>query len=328
MATIDMSLYSDTQDALDTVTRDATNGDIFVYPDGWSETLSATLSLATYGTPTFSAGLMFYSPAGETATISGAATYSVWDFSAVEGIVFDGLNIGNCGSAQILRFDRFCAVRNCKIYGSSGTGLSGSVTVSNCWFDDLGIAGSATFCNCLFTNGATNSFSYAVNGGTVMRSCFLLSGTSTGSRATSNINCSFLTTGTGNAISMRSINGFLIAGNLIEGFTTGIKYDNVGTEVSPGDVSQNAFTDCTTNIDAAEFDNYLIGNESLGAALFDKTGSITSFASRLAYFNPVDQGNVYTGMDGGLVKGAVQPASGGVAAVHPLISFSHPLGQQ
>jgi hypothetical protein len=319
--------YGDLQHALDTVTRDATNGDRFNIKAGTSEILAATLGLGTYGTPTFSAGLMFsgYTSAegdGGIGVIDGNATYAVWNFGSVEGIIFDGVNVGNCGSAAVITTDRFCAIRNSKIYGTSGSGLVGSSLIaSNCWFDDIGTIGhSGVAIDCLFTNGASNSFTTGHSGSTLVRSCFKLTSTSAGSNATYAINNSFYTTGSGKALSKRSINVQEQSGNLIEGFATGIAFDNVGTEVCPGWVNNNAFYGCTTDIAAAEFDDDWV-NESLGAGLFDLSGSITSFADRLVYFNPVDQGNVYTALDGGMVKGAVQPArsagGGGTSMIGP-----------
>jgi hypothetical protein len=117
-------------------------------------------------------------------------------------------------------------------------------------------------------------------------------------------------TGTGEGIRVRDIYGPGYEANLIQGFATGISGVSAG-EASAGLAYQNAFYDCTTNISnvANELDN-----ESLSANLFDLSGSITSFEDRLRYFNPVNQGSVYTGMPGGLVKGAVQPAITPLAA--------------
>lgn len=50
--------FGDLQYALDTVTRDGTNGDRFNVKAGTAEVLTAALSLATYGTPTEAAPLV------------------------------------------------------------------------------------------------------------------------------------------------------------------------------------------------------------------------------------------------------------------------------
>lgn len=71
MATIDMSLYTDTQDALDNVTRDTTNGDVFEYPDGWTETTTGNLDFSLYGNPTALAPLEMKGLGANTITLGG-----------------------------------------------------------------------------------------------------------------------------------------------------------------------------------------------------------------------------------------------------------------
>ncbi|HAD58027.1 MAG TPA: hypothetical protein DCG12_02105 [Planctomycetaceae bacterium] len=315
--------YGDLQYALDSIYRDTTNGDRINIKSGTAEILEDELDITTYGTPSFGAGLYF---AGYTSTegdggvgeIDGDAYgFSVWNKTSVEGIVWDSLIIGNTDTADILYMDRMCEVRNCKIYGTSGNGVRGQVGHWRNWYDDIGSAGVTGspqgVVDCLFTNGSTNSFTVAVQGSFVTRSCFKLSGTSTGvGDGTIIVNNSFHTTGTGNAVDTRSIFSYHYVGNLVQGFTDGLQYDQT-TEMTPGSYHDNAFYDCTNNVTSADFNGagYNSGNETLSSNLFDLSGSITSFADRLTYFNPVDQGNVYTGMSGGLVKGAVQPTSGG-----------------
>lgn len=315
--------YGDLQYALDSITRDATNGDRINIKAGTAEILTGELDITTYGTPSFGAGLYF---AGYTSTegdggvgeIDGnAGNFSVWNKNTVEGIVWDSLIIGNTGTADILYMDRMCAVRNCKIHGTSGNGVRGQVSHWRNWYDDIGGTGVASspqgVFDCLFTNGATNSFTSAVSGGTVCRSCFKLSGTSDGIDAGGIVvNNSFYTTGTGEAVDSRSIFSYHYVGNLVQGFTYGLRYHQA-SEMTPGSYHDNAFYDCTNNVTSADFNGtgYNSGNETLSSDLFDLSGSITSFEDRLTYFNPVDQGNVYTGMPGGLVKGAIQPAASG-----------------
>lgn len=105
--------YGDVQYALNTVTRDATNGDVFHVKAGTAEVLAATLSLATYGTPTAAAPLCF---AGYTSTagdggigeISGAGTYPIFNSSTLDYIHFTDMKLGNTGSAQLIRLDDGC----------------------------------------------------------------------------------------------------------------------------------------------------------------------------------------------------------------------------
>ena len=329
--------YGDLQYALDSITRDTTNGDQINIKAGTAEILTATLDVSTYGTPTFAAGLAFvgYTSAendGGVGEIDGDGIYGIWINSTAEGVVFKDLTLGNCGSADVINFDRFCSLRRCKIHGTTADGVDASATTSaiECWFTDIGGKGiasqSISAVDCLFTNG-TNTFTAASNASVHIRCCFSLTSTSDAIDNGTGIpvqtsNCSFYTTGTGSAISCRPIYGVVIEGCLFQGWGTAIDY-SATTEIAPGGYNFCVFYDNTTDADSAEFDGLNEFNESLGANLFDLSGSITSFADRLTYFNPVDQGNVYTDMPGGLVKGAVQPASGGgggAGTLHPLRS--------
>lgn len=320
--------YGDLQYALDTITRNATTGDRINIKAGTAEVLTATLDVSTYGTPIFGAGLAFvgYTTAegdGGIGEIDGDATYSIWNLTSVEGITFCDLTVGNCGSGVVLAFDRFCSVKNCKVHTTTGNGITGQAGLQRAWLDNIGGVGigSSTYAyDCLFTNG-TNKFSAASTSGALARCCFKLDSTShavdlSTSRIATLNHCSFYTTGTGQAIKLRPIYAYIIEACLIEGFSTGIDYSTT-TDKTTSAHNYCAFYDNTTDADSAEFSDLAVGNEFLGANLFDLSGSITSFADRLTYFNPVDQGNVYTGMPGGLVKGAVQPASSGGGSGYP-----------
>ena len=87
MATIDMSSYTDTQDALDNVTRDSTNGDVFEYPDGWTETTTGNLDFSLYGNPTTSAPLEMKGLGANTITLGGS-----W-IRSNDYIILNNLNI-------------------------------------------------------------------------------------------------------------------------------------------------------------------------------------------------------------------------------------------
>lgn len=317
--------FGDLQYALDSIYRDTTNGDRINIKAGTAEVLEGELDISAYGTPTFGAGLAFvgYTSAendGGVGEIDGDETYSIWVQSSAEGVIFKDLTIGNCGSEDVINFDRFCSVRRCKIHGTTADGVDASTTSSaiECWFTNIGGKGIASQAiaafDCLFTNGS-NTFTAATNASVNVRCCFSLTSTSNAIDNGTNIitntsNCSFYTTGTGSAIKCRPIYGTMIEGCLFQGWGTAIDYSST-TEVAPGGYNNCAFYDNTTNADSADFDGLNYNNESLSANLFDLSGSISSFADRLTYFNPVDQGNVYTDMPGGLVKGAVQPAASG-----------------
>ena len=332
--------YGDLQYALDSITHDTTNGDRINIKSGTAEVLTGTLDYTTYGTPSFQYPLHYegYTSVegdGGVGDIDGDGLYSIHDESTFEGMQFRNLTLGNCGSNRVLGVDRFSGVHFCKIHTTSGDGIQSfggtSTAVSNTWFDNIGGYGTVSINSvhdCLFTNGATHSFNYGISGqGTrlnvVSRCCFKLSGTSGGIYGTTVTywdirHNSFYTTGTGDAVRIRDVYGGGTEANLIQGFTTGINaYSTAIPESSAGLTYQNAFYDCTTNIANVGWE---LDNESLSANLFDLSGSITSFADGLTYFKPVNQGNVYTGMPGGLVKGAIQPTGGSGASSYSFFS--------
>lgn len=136
--------FGDLQYALDTKTRDATNGDRFNIKAGTAEVLTAALSLATYGTPTPAAPLWIH---GYTATagdggigeIDGAGAYGILNFYGVsKGYFFaKDMKMGNCGGNYIVSsYDTQPAqLHNCEIYGNNGQSaimLGYASIVSNC----------------------------------------------------------------------------------------------------------------------------------------------------------------------------------------------------
>lgn len=152
--------FGDLQYALDTVTRDATNGDRFNVKAGTAEVLAAGLSLATYGTPSNAAPLVIQ---GYTATagdggigeIDGDGTYSIYSSAANsnKNIYLVDLKMGNSGAAVVVTFYQTSVMHNCEIYGSSaayGAYITASNKISNCYFHDL------TGGECLRLNGANN----------------------------------------------------------------------------------------------------------------------------------------------------------------------------
>jgi hypothetical protein len=322
--------YGDLQYALDSIYQDTTNGDRINIKSGTAEVLTGTLDYTTYGTPSISLPLHYegYTSAegdGGVGEIDGDGLYSIHDQSTFEGMHFRNLTLGNCGYNSVLEIDRFCGVHFCKIHTTSGNGVvsngTTSTAITHTWFDNIGGYGTVSINSvhdCLFTNGATHSFNYGISGqgsklNVVSRCCFKLSGTSGGIYGSTTTYWdirynSFYTTGTaGTAVKYREVYGSNTEANLVQGFTNGLTGYSSG-EYGSGLVLNNAFYDCTTNLSNVTNE---LNNESLSANLFDLSGSISSFADRLTYFNPVDQGNVYTAMPGGLVKGAIQPAASG-----------------
>jgi hypothetical protein len=331
--------YGDLQYALDTMTRDATNGDRINIKSGTAEVLTAAIDLTTYGTTGFGAPLIlqgYTSSAGDggIGEIDGNATYSIVSNSTYENMYFIDLKMGNCGSAaDVIRIDRFCGVYDCEIHGCTGNGIAiqnGHSHVSGCHFHNIGAAGvlalrpNVAVVGCYFKNG-TNKFTNAIqqdeNADTmaIVNNIISLDSTSNGIICDqfgfgTVIGNSLFTTGTGGGIGCVGLGNGPIINNLIEGFDEGIDTSIAGGSNGVlGVVRQNAFYDCTTNITSGNEIAYAVDNESLGATPFAKSGSDT-FANRFTYFAPVDTGNVYNGYPTGSnqTKGAVgQPVGGG-----------------
>lgn len=117
--------YGDVQYALNTMTRDSTNGDRLNVKAGTGEVLTAALSLATYGTPTATAPLVFqgYTAAagdGGIGEISGNASVGVM-VGAQAQISFIDMKLGNTGTAQILTMGDYITLDNVEFHTSSNT---------------------------------------------------------------------------------------------------------------------------------------------------------------------------------------------------------------
>jgi hypothetical protein len=161
--------WATVQKALNTITRNATDGDQINIQSGAADTLTATLSLATYGTPTAAAPLVirgYTSAAGDggQGVISGAATYQVINGGGVThwidmrlynsgaakvASLSDGSRMVRCQvdtstvATDILTMGNGCWLINCRLYDSQVT--VGSLTlVYGCYFrsDGTGLVGS------------------------------------------------------------------------------------------------------------------------------------------------------------------------------------------
>ena len=164
--------YGDLQHALDTMTRDSTNGDRINIKAGTDEILGAALTLATYGTPTIAAQLFFqgYTTAagdGGIGGISGDGSYSVFDSSSLDYVSFIDLHLHNCGGNQIVRVDQGCLFYNVEFDNSTTHGLycGKNTTIIACYFHNIGgygifDIGGARITYCTLENGA-NDFNAA-----------------------------------------------------------------------------------------------------------------------------------------------------------------------
>jgi hypothetical protein len=331
------SPYGDLQYALNTITRDATNGDIIYIKAGTAEVLTAALSLATYGTPTLSVplslrGYTSVAEDGGQAEISGAGTYSICT-ATPDGLSYGNLRMGNCGAAVILNLGRFGGLYNCDLHTTTGNGVVGNADCSpivNCVIrgvSGVGVSNSIVH-NCLFLCESGRNFSSATTSDNVTDSCFYLTGSSNGINSGSGTGCvmrnsllSVSPSGGSMGISRsRPIRAAMCAGNIIEGFITGITLTS-STESGFG-VLHNACYGNTTNYASAFGKSLLVNldNETLGSTPFAKSGAVT-WANRATYFALNNVGSVRDGLFGFQSKGAI-PFSGGLSKP------SHPFLQQ
>ena len=339
--------YGDLQYALDTMTRDSTNGDRINIKSGTAEVLTGAIDLTNYGSPSSprTAPLIlsgYDSTAGDggIGEIDGNGS-SVYNNASGENIYFIDLKMGNCGTSDVIRAGRFVGCHGCEVYGTTANGIkidNGHSHAVRCWVHDIGDSAVRVAVNgccaigCYFSNDGTRTMTQAVKQAnstsviSVINNFFSLDSTSNGVFHTdwgigTVIGNSFLTSGTGTAVGSASLGSGPVINNLFEGFSQGIDTYNSGPQGVRFDIQHNAFYDCTTNITSDNDIVYAEDNESLGASPFAKTGSLptdftsASFWSDLyAYFAPVDTGNVYSGFPVGSnqTKGAVgQPVGGG-----------------
>lgn len=314
--------FGDLQYALNTITRDATNGDQINIKAGTDEVLTAAVSLATYGTPTAYAALTLrgYTSAandGGIGQISGNGLYSV--ASNLNYVNFIDLKLHNCGSQNILNQCAGGFLVGCELTNTSGSGCahtsSSLHSVHKCYFHDIGTYGvynynGGSVTSSYFKNGATYQFSCAIfritNRGHAIGNIISVSGNSSGIDASYN---GLYTTIRGNSVYSTANGGgtgigIMVGGtsasygnvamnNMVEGFSVNYSaYDaTVGkSALLLSNASYNGGTDYSANLAS-----YLqIDNETLTASPFAKVGADT-FANRFNYFAPTNVGNVIGG---------------------------------
>lgn len=318
--------YGDLQYALNSVTRDSTNGNRFLIKSGTDEVMTAPIDLSTYGTPASTAPLIFegYSTtAGDAnlntgvgiAGISGGGSVAVYNNSGSKShIVFKHLRMHNSGSADICTIGADVFVYGCQFDNSTGSGVVYSSAnrsiVFGSYFTNLGAYGvnspaNAIVCtDCFFMNG-TNDFVAAINGasntGIIQRNIVWVDGSSNGiiygggMMVLQNSVLSNGGTGTGLKASSTSVAAWIL-NNVIEGFSgsggIGINY-NTPTRICHS--MNNSYYNNETNYTSGNGKLLAdLNNETLTATPFAKEGAI-SFANRMTYFAPVDVGSIFGG---------------------------------
>lgn len=235
--------YGDIQHALDTITRDGTNGDRINILAGTDEILGAALTLATYGTPAVEAPLIFqgYTSAagdGGVGGISGAATYSIIASTTIDAVSFIDMHLHNTGSNVMVQTNDYWIFINCE-FDNGGDGTNGALDmdryghVFNCYFHNIsgpGVYGLyATIVQfSAFENGASD-FTQAIylngGGGSAYYNVIDIDGSSDGILGGSDsmrieFNSIYSTAGTGQGIDLTgNVQTAVITNNIVEGFS-------------------------------------------------------------------------------------------------------------
>jgi len=328
--------YGDLQYALDTMTRDSTNGDRVNVKAGTDEILSSTLTLATYGIPSLAAPLIIqgYTAAAGDGGIGGInvnANASLLASTNYDWLSLINLDIYNSTSTLINNGSgKELAIIGCELHPQADTTAINTQTnctiIGNNIYDcDRGID--------LTSGNNVIAFNYiSLTRSTINPRC-IEANANPGNTIIGNICTIAVTTGHGirttgsfNRIEGNSVyssvastkpgilagggDGSCVLSNAVEGFSGvgGINYDLSGDLHAYGN---NASYNGATGYSATGFQFIDFGNnESLSASPFDKSGSDT-FANRFTYFAPVNTGNVRGGAypsGARRDKGAVQHA--------------------
>lgn len=319
--------YGDLQYALDTLTPDTTHGDQINIKAGTDEVLTGALDLTTYGAPNQNAPLCFR---GYTSTANDGGVGGIdcnennLITNAGNSIKWVDLEIHNgpqSGTAAFLTVTFYGAVVNCYIHNTDGYIICGDdfIFFGN-RLENIGNSSNGL----LVLNEGVAAYNYIdVVTGTrdplqVMRmdsvgasaigNILYLDSDANGIRnhaggRTQNIigNTILANAGTGTGIILDASSRAdcqICCNNYVEGFsgTGGIGYLQSDSSENGGLLAYNAAYNNATNYSIANEHAITIGstNETLSATGLAKSGALT-FANRLAYFAPADEGAMRTG---------------------------------
>lgn len=146
------------QKALDTITRNSTDGDQINVKAGTAQVLGASLTLATYGTPAYTAPLIIrgYTSAandGGMAEIdcNGA---TMWAATTYDSILLVDLKLHNFGNNNGCVLDSYCMLMRCEVYRGVSTpsskflvSLGANCAMIGCYLHDPGTLGSCVYSN-------------------------------------------------------------------------------------------------------------------------------------------------------------------------------------
>lgn len=281
--------YGDLQYALNTMTRDATNGDRINIKAGTDEILAAALSLAAYGTPGYAASLTFQ---GYTATagdrgIGGVNgnSFAMLDSYTLDYISLIDLHIHHCGTRAV-RLDDYILFYNLEVdNGVNGLDCDYRGLIIDCYVHDMtGIAIKALcpVVNCVIVGDGTDyGIHLTTAGGTAINNVISIAGIGVGirhdcPRSTSIGNTIYSNGGTGDGI--QAISNYrqgVIIGNYIEGFSGGGGVGvNIGANYHAAVYGHNyTFNNATNYVEAGEIFVNLGNNTALGASALADPGS-------------------------------------------------------
>jgi hypothetical protein len=326
--------YGDLQHALNTVTRDATNGDQFNVKAGTSEVLSSALSFTTYGTPTATAPCIIrgYTSAandGGIGVVSGGGSVACINNSSLGHIKLIDMRFTDCDSNAVITLGNPTLILNCEVDTSTGVGISITAgSVIGCFIHNIGGNGVMAGGNIMFNTfrNETNSFSSAVqaqaSGSNVSFNLFDLSGPSHGITFNASsiavlFNSIFSNGGTGTGIRNHNTSNTqsVIINNTVEGFS-GAGGNGIVVAAQNADiVGYNMLYNNTTNMNVSGDSNADLGNNDvLGSSPFTNATSddFDPIAGLLASYPSFPTSwNNYASTQQNLIRMAAQYAAGG-----------------
>lgn len=237
--------WATVQKALNTITRNATDGDQINVQAGGTDTLGAALTLATYGTPTAAAPLIIrgYTSAaddGGVGVISGGGSYGIINNgTGIDYLHLWDLRLTNCGGNYVVGYlKNYSSIVNCEVDGSTsshGILVNGTVLVERCYVHDVAghgiyVASGALVRHCYITSYGATSAHYALSleapnaraHFNIVRATDVdvngIYGNGAGCECFGNI-IRAAANGTGKGINVTAQTNVVIANNIIEGFS-------------------------------------------------------------------------------------------------------------
>lgn len=331
----DGTAWQTVQNALNSITKNTTDGDRINVKDTADDVLTAPLQFGAIGSYSLNYGLLiegYSTNAGDGGIggISGGGTTGIITTQRLY-IFFKNMHLHNTGANNIINIKRG-GIESCEFDNSSST--SNNVTMSdgcclNCHFHNL--AGDALSLSLgvargnYFKQGTTYEMVRAIELATnafAVNNIISVDGASDGiyggaNPCTATNNSIFAASGSGTGLEISSSNyASSYVNNVVEGFSTGIS--NVNRDASI--ISSNSAFNCTTAFSGMNFSGLpAINNTAVGGSPFKKSGADT-FANRFAYFEP-DTNYAGTNLNGNGSRGAVAARDVAASPKHPLARF-------